>query len=121
MLIFSSIAATGAVSMSLSFISMGRANSARPELCSPWSRRSPSSPACCYLMYAVSMRVADPFHLILLAGTAAVLLAAVVLADPGLSLAWSQVVVAVALAVTIVGYETVGYRHLQEHRSKLRA
>jgi Bacterial low temperature requirement A protein (LtrA) len=30
-----------------------------------------------YLMYAVSMRAADPFHLILLAGTAAVLLAVV--------------------------------------------
>jgi hypothetical protein len=74
-----------------------------------------------YLMYAVSMRAADPFHVILLAGTAAVLLAAVVLADNGLSLAWSQVVVALAPAVTIVGYETIGYRHLQEHRSRLRA
>jgi low temperature requirement protein LtrA len=74
-----------------------------------------------YLMYAVSMRAGDPFHLILLAGTAAVLLAAVVLADRGLSLAWSHVVVALAPAVTIVGYETVGYRHLQEHRSRLRA
>jgi hypothetical protein len=44
-----------------------------------------------------------------------------VLADRGLSLAWSEVVVALVPAVTIVGYETVGYRHLQEHRSKLRA
>jgi low temperature requirement protein LtrA len=73
-----------------------------------------------YLMYAVSMRAADPFHLTLLTGTAAVLLAAVVLADRGLSLAWSQVIVALAPAVTIVGYEIVGYRHLQEHRSRLR-
>jgi low temperature requirement protein LtrA len=74
-----------------------------------------------YLMYAVSMRAADPFHLTLLAGTAAVLIAAVVLSDRGLSLAWSQVVVALAPVVTIVGYEAVGHRHLQDHMSKLRA
>ena len=73
-----------------------------------------------YLTYAVSMRATDPFHLILLAGTAAVLVAAVVLAESGLSLAWSQVVVALAPVVTIVGYEAVGYRHLQDHLSKLR-
>jgi hypothetical protein len=74
-----------------------------------------------YVMYAVSMRAADPFHLVLLAGTAAVLVAAVVLANRGLSLAWSQVVVALAPVVTIVGYETIGYRHVGEHVSKLRA
>jgi len=74
-----------------------------------------------YLMYAVSMRTADSFHLILLAGTAAVLIAAVVLSDRGLSLAWSQVVVAIAPMVTVVGYEAIGYRHMQDHVSKLRA
>ena len=73
-----------------------------------------------YLMYAVSMRAADSFHLTLLAGTAAVLVAAVVLADQGLSLAWSQVVVALAPVVTIVGYEAAGYRHLEDHLTKLR-
>jgi low temperature requirement protein LtrA len=74
-----------------------------------------------YLMYAVSMRAADPFHLTLLAATAAVLVAAVVLAGQGLSLAWSLVVVALAPVVTIVGYEAIGHRHLQDHLSKLRA
>ena len=73
-----------------------------------------------YLMYAVSMRATDPFHLILLAGTAAVLVAAVVLAGEGVSLAWSLVVVALAPVVTIVGYEAIGHRHLQDHLSKLR-
>lgn len=74
-----------------------------------------------YLMYAVSMRATDPFHLLLLAGTAGVLVAAVVLADQGLSLAWSMVVVAMAPVVTIVGYEAIGHRHLQDHLSRLRA
>ena len=73
-----------------------------------------------YLMYAVSMRAADPFHLTLLAGSAAVLVAAVVLADRGLSLAWSLVVAALAPVVTIVGYEAIGHRHMQDHLSKLR-
>ena len=74
-----------------------------------------------YLMYAVSMRATDAFHLILLASTAAVLVAAVVLAERGLSLAWSQVVVAMAPVVTIIGYEAIGHRHMQDHLSKLRA
>jgi low temperature requirement protein LtrA len=74
-----------------------------------------------YLMYAVSMRATDPFHLTLLAGTGAVLAAAVVLADYGLPLAWSQAVVALAPLVTIVGYEALGYRHLQDHLSKLQS
>jgi low temperature requirement protein LtrA len=74
-----------------------------------------------YLMYAVSMRAVDPFHLVLLAGTAAVLVAAVVMANRGLSLAWSQIVVALAPVVTIVGYEMIGYRHVGDHVSKLRA
>ena len=74
-----------------------------------------------YLLYAVSMRATDPFHLILLAGTAAVLVASVVLAGQGLSLAWCLVVVALAPLVTIVGYEAIGHRHLQDHLSKLRA
>jgi low temperature requirement protein LtrA len=74
-----------------------------------------------YLMYAVSMRATDPFHLILLAGTAGMLVAAVVLAEQGVSLAWSLVVVALAPVVTIVGYEAIGHRHLQDDLSKLRA
>ena len=74
-----------------------------------------------YLMYAVSMRAADALHLTLLAGTAAVLVAAVVLSHQGLSLAWSLVVAALAPVVTIVGYEAVGHRHLQDHLEKLRA
>jgi low temperature requirement protein LtrA len=73
-----------------------------------------------YLMYGVSMRAFDPFHLTLLAGSAAVLVAAVVLANRGLSLPWSLVVVALTPVATIVGYERVGHRHMQDHLSKLR-
>jgi low temperature requirement protein LtrA len=120
MLIFSSIAATGAGLHVAQYYLDGQS-----QLGTTGTLLTVVAPVAIftgmlYLMYAVSMRAADPFHLILLAGTVAVLLAAVVLAERGLSLAWSQVVAALAPAVTIVGYETVGYRHLQEHRSKLR-
>lgn len=74
-----------------------------------------------YLMYAVSMRATDSFHLFLLASTAAVLAAAVVLAGREVSLAWSLAVAALAPVVTIAGYEAVGHRHLQDHLTKLRA
>ncbi len=74
-----------------------------------------------YLMYSVSMRAADPFHLTLLAGTAACLGAAVVLSGAGASLATCLVVVALAPLVTVIGYETVGHRHGQEHVERLRA
>jgi hypothetical protein len=66
------------------------------------------------------MRATDPFHLTLLGCTAATLVAAVVLADRGLSLAWCLAVVALAPVVTIAGYEAIGHRHMQDHLSKLR-
>lgn len=72
-----------------------------------------------YVMCGVSMRVADAFHLTLLAVTAGTLVAAVVLANRGLSLAWSQVVVALIPWVTVIGYEAMGHRHVQAHLAKL--
>jgi low temperature requirement protein LtrA len=74
-----------------------------------------------YLMYAVSMRATDPFHLLLLAGSAAVLIGAAVLSTTGVSLSVCLVLVALAPVVTIVGYETVGHRHGQDHLEHLRA
>jgi hypothetical protein len=66
-----------------------------------------------YALWASLMRVRDPFHLSLLVGTTAVLLLAVVLAQLGISMAWCLVVLALAPVVTVVGYETVGHRHLE--------
>jgi hypothetical protein len=43
----------------------------------------------------------------------------VLLAERGLSLAWSHAVVALAPVVTIIGYETIGHRHLRDHVSRL--
>jgi low temperature requirement protein LtrA len=65
-----------------------------------------------YALHTWLVREADPFHLSLLAGTAAVLVAAVWLAAAGVPMAWCLLVVTLAPAVTVVGYEAVGHRHL---------
>ena len=56
----------------------------------------------------------DPSHLLLLAATTAVLVLAVAGAELGVSVPWSLVIVALAPAITVIGYETVGHRHLTE-------
>ncbi len=65
-------------------------------------------------IYALNLqlgRVFDPFHLWLLAGTALVVVAAIALAAMGSPMVWCLAVLALAPWVSVVGYETVGYRH----------
>lgn len=49
--------------------------------------------------------------MILLAGSTALLIAPVLMAEGGVSLEWCLAVLALVPWVTIVGYETVGHRH----------
>jgi low temperature requirement protein LtrA len=65
-----------------------------------------------YAVYSVVMHEADPFHIGLLIGTAAVLVTSVVLAAAGVGMAICLVVLMFAPVVTIVGYELVGHRHV---------
>jgi hypothetical protein len=58
------------------------------------------------------MRARDPFHLGLLAGTAAILVVAVVLAAVGVDVSVCLVVLVLAPATTVVGYEALGHRHV---------
>jgi low temperature requirement protein LtrA len=64
-----------------------------------------------YGIGSASLRQRDPFHLLLIAGTASLLGLAVVCAELGVSMSWCLVVLMLAPAVTVVGYETVGHRH----------
>jgi len=72
-----------------------------------------------YALYSLLMREHDPFHLSLLAGSAAVFALTMVLAVAGASVAVCLLVLTLAPAVTIVGYETVGYRHVEEALRRL--
>ena len=76
--------------------------------------------AALYGIYLAFTRHADPFHLMLLAGTAAVILLSVVLAGLGVGVAACLVVLMLAPVVTVVGYETLGYRHVAEALARMR-
>jgi low temperature requirement protein LtrA len=72
-----------------------------------------------YALYSLLMRTRDPFHLGLLAGTAALVALSVVLAAVGAGVAVSLLVLALAPAVTVVGYETLGHRHMSDALQRL--
>jgi low temperature requirement protein LtrA len=67
-----------------------------------------------YLLYASFTHHLDPFHLTLLAGSAGTLVLAVGLAALGTSIAVCLVAVMFTPIVTVLGYETLGHRHVQE-------
>jgi hypothetical protein len=72
-----------------------------------------------YALYSVLMRAQDPFHIGLLAGTAALLLLSVLLAASGATMTVCLLVLMLAPVVTIVGYETLGHRHMDEALTRL--
>jgi low temperature requirement protein LtrA len=65
-----------------------------------------------YALYSVLMQTADPFHIGLIAGTAALVVLSILLAVAGVNVTVCLVVLALAPVVTIVGYETIGHRHI---------
>ena len=64
-----------------------------------------------YLLYAVMLRSVDALHLLLVALTAAVLAATVVLALVGVPMSACLLVASLAPMVSVVGYELIGHRH----------
>ena len=72
-------------------------------------------------VYALFARHADPFHLSLLAGTAVVLVLSVVLAAVGAAVSVCLAVLVLAPVVTILGYETLGHRHVAAALARIRA
>ena len=64
-----------------------------------------------FAIYAWLLRELDPFHIGLMVGTVAVLVLAVVAAAAGGSIGLCLIVITLAPAVSVVGYETVGHRH----------
>jgi low temperature requirement protein LtrA len=71
-----------------------------------------------YLIYGMLVRSWDVLHLWLLVLTAAVLVIAVVLAWVGVSMALCLLVVTLAPAVTVVGFEVSGHQHAQAALAK---
>ena len=72
-----------------------------------------------YCLYSVLMRARDPFHLALVLITVGLLALAIVLAAIGVNMALCLVVLALVPAVTVVGYETLGHRHVSAALKRL--
>jgi low temperature requirement protein LtrA len=72
-----------------------------------------------YALYSILMSTRDPFHLAVLAVTAGLLVLSVLLAAAGVSVAVCLLIVALAPAVTVVGYETLGHRHIADALERL--
>jgi low temperature requirement protein LtrA len=70
--------------------------------------------ACLYLLYAQITRTMDLFHVLLIVGTAVLLVLPVVLAAAGVDMVWCLAMLALSPWVTVVGYETKGHRHNEE-------
>lgn len=73
-----------------------------------------------FAMYAVLVRTLDVLHLLLFAGVVATVAAAYLLALAGWPFGVCVMIIAVAPAIVVVGYETLGHRHAREHLSGLR-
>lgn len=65
-----------------------------------------------FVIYAVLVRAFDPFHLVLFVLSIALLAIAVALAAAGASFALCLVLVMLSPVVVVVGYETIGHRHM---------
>lgn len=67
-----------------------------------------------YLLYFILLRRSDRLHVWLLAGTAAVLVASVLLSALGASLTVCLAVLTLAPLVSVIGYEMAGVHHIRE-------
>jgi low temperature requirement protein LtrA len=73
-----------------------------------------------YVVYTAFTRHADPFHLALLAATGVVIVLSVALAALGAGVPICLAVLVLAPVVSIVGYETLGHRHVEEALARMR-
>jgi low temperature requirement protein LtrA len=64
-----------------------------------------------FVLYTWLTRSFDGFHLTLLTGSAALLVAPLVLASAGASMAWCLLVLSLSPWLTVVGYELRGHQH----------
>ena len=71
-----------------------------------------------YLLYMLLVGTYDVFHALLVVLTAAVLIAAVVLAAQGVPMTSCLLIVTLAPMVTVVGFELLGHRHIDEAIAK---
>ncbi|MGC3993685.1 MAG: low temperature requirement protein A [Propionicimonas sp.] len=72
-----------------------------------------------FVLYAVLVRQLDLLHLALFAGVVVTLVVALGLAASGAPFGVCVMIVAIAPAIVVVGYELLGHRHAREHLAAL--
>ena len=77
--------------------------------------------AASFALYIFLTGFRDPFHFWLIAASVTVVLISIALAAFGVSIGWCLIVLMLAPAVVVVGYETVGHRHQSERLERERA
>jgi low temperature requirement protein LtrA len=75
--------------------------------------------AALFVLYLQLTRTFDAFHLLLLAGSAAVIVASMLSVMAGVPVGWSLVILSFTPWITVVGYELVGHRHNAEMLAQL--
>jgi low temperature requirement protein LtrA len=73
-----------------------------------------------FAVYSQLTRAFDPFHALLIAVTAVIVAGSVLMAAAGVPLVWCLAVLSTAPWVTVVGYETIGHRHIEQVLARLR-
>ena len=73
-----------------------------------------------FALYSFLMGTVDPFHFGLMAGCVAVVLLAIAVTAAGASIGIGLIIVMLAPAVIVVGYETIGHRHEARMMERLR-
>jgi low temperature requirement protein LtrA len=111
LLVFASIAATGAGLHVIAYVIEGE--STLGPVAAVMTVALPVLVLCLsiFALYAYLVAEFDLFHLLLIAGTVVVLVLAVLVASWGAPLSASLILITLAPFVTVVGYETVGHRH----------
>ena len=113
-LVFSSTAALGAGLHAAAYVAGGEATVGVPAAVVVVAVPVLVSTVAYLAIYAYLVRSFDSFHLLLVAGSVTALALAVVVAAAGAGLGACLLLVMLAPAVVVVGYETVGHRHMTD-------
>ena len=112
--VFSSTAALGAGLHAAAYVAGGEATVGIPAAVVAVAVPVFVSISAYFAIFAYLVHAVDSFHLVLVAGAVTALVVAVLLAAAGAGLGASLLLVMLAPAVIVVGYETIGHRRMGE-------
>lgn len=119
LLIFASIAAMGAGLHLAAYVVSGTAQVGWPAAVQAVAMPVGVFMVSFFAIYSLMVRRIDLFHLLMFTGVVVVLATAVILAGIGISFGICMLIVALAPAIMVVGFELVGHQHTTDHLDAL--